>query len=239
MAFTMSMVTRSSVGRACRLSRPAQKGLAARIQPVRAVKVEKDVEEAVEVEEMFADGPDVSPSTIEVQQLLNTLVKDTEIAEMELKMGTFHLKVRRNVDSPAAAASATPAAPSPAQAAAVAAFPPVASYASIDDRPDVESVDEAMVYVVAPKVGVFRRGRYAAGKKVGKGNIANVGDQVKKGQPLGYVEQLGTFVEVKAPQAGEITAYRAEEGDPVEYNQSVVEIAPFFGGHIIGDSKYA
>lgn len=44
----MSMVTRSSVGRACRLSRPAQKGLAARIQPVRAVKVEKDVEEAVE-----------------------------------------------------------------------------------------------------------------------------------------------------------------------------------------------
>jgi biotin carboxyl carrier protein len=47
------------------------------------------------------------------------------------------------------------------------------------------------------QVGVFRRGRYAAGKKVGKGNVANVGDQVKKGQTLGYVEQLGTFVEVK------------------------------------------
>jgi hypothetical protein len=44
---------------------------------------------------------------------------------------------------------------------------------------------------------------------------------------------------LQAPQAGEITAYRAEEGDPVEYKQSVVEIAPFFGGHIIGDSKYA
>eukprot|EP00882_Tetradesmus_deserticola_P032389 GHRQ01036748.1.p3 GENE.GHRQ01036748.1~~GHRQ01036748.1.p3 ORF type:complete len:105 (-),score=29.93 GHRQ01036748.1:432-746(-) len=43
----------------------------------------------------------------------------------------------------------------------------------------------------------------------------------------------------QAPQAGEISAYRAEEGDPVEYNQSVVEIAPYFGGHIIGDSKYA
>jgi hypothetical protein len=46
-------------------------------------------------------------------------------------------------------------------------------------------------------VGVFRRGKYAGGKKVGKGNVANVGDTVKRGQTLGYVEQLGTFVEVK------------------------------------------
>eukprot|EP00882_Tetradesmus_deserticola_P005357 GHRQ01005637.1.p1 GENE.GHRQ01005637.1~~GHRQ01005637.1.p1 ORF type:complete len:237 (+),score=98.55 GHRQ01005637.1:264-974(+) len=236
----MSAVIRSNVyvGRGCRLSMPAGKGLAARIQPVRALKMENKVEAAAEVEELFADGPDVSPSTLEVQQLLNTVVNDTEIAEMELKAGNFHLKVRRSVNAPAAAAP--PAAP--AMTATVqlpASLPPFASYASIDDRPDVESMDEATVYVVAPKVGVFRRGRYAAGKKVGKGNIANVGDQVKKGQALGYVEQLGTFVEVKAPQAGEISAYRAEEGDPVEYNQSVVEIAPYFGGHIIGDSKYA
>lgn len=44
---------------------------------------------------------------------------------------------------------------------------------------------------------MFRRGKYAGGKKVGKGNVANVGDTVKKGQTLGYVEQLGTFVDVK------------------------------------------
>lgn len=28
------------------------------------------------------------------------------------------------------------------------------------------------------QVGVFRRGKYVGGKKVGKGNVANVGDQV-------------------------------------------------------------
>jgi biotin carboxyl carrier protein len=50
-------------------------------------------------------------------------------------------------------------------------------------------------------VGVFRRGKYAGGKKVGKGNVANVGDTVKKGQTLGYVEQLGTFVDVKVSGA--------------------------------------
>ena len=34
---------------------------------------------------------------------------------------------------------------------------------------------------------------------------------------------------VQAPLAGEIIAYLAEEGDPVEYRQELVEIAPYFG----------
>eukprot|EP00967_Tisochrysis_lutea_P057028 scaffold72230_cov18-Tisochrysis_lutea.AAC.1 len=65
------------------------------------------------------------------------------------------------------------------------------------------------------------------------------GDQLKKGQTLGYVEQLGTYVPVEAPQAGEVVDFLVEEGAPVEYKQTIVEMAPFFGGHIIGDSKYA
>lgn len=56
---------------------------------------------------------------------------------------------------------------------------------------------------------------------------------------MAYVEQLGTFVEIKAPQAGEVAKFRVNEGDAVEYGQEVMELAPFFGGHIIGDSKYA
>lgn len=108
--------------------------------------------------------------------------------------------------------------------------------------------------------------------------------QVKKGQTLGYVEQLGTFVEVKVsvdritcfgkscskelchssplrsimlhsdyednmilscvramqtPIAGELVKIHLEDGAAVEYQQLIAEVAPFFGGHIIGDSKYA
>lgn len=33
----------------------------------------------------------------------------------------------------------------------------------------------------------------------------------------------------QAPLAGEIIAYLADEGDPVEYRQELVEIAPYFG----------
>lgn len=126
-----------------------------------------------------------------------------------------------------------------------------------------------------PQVGIFRRGKYAAGKRIGKDNLlkdvsrrggvcfscagrahqppargrhaavalrvlfqapplletarnrakpkhANnqrQGETVKKGQTVGYVEQLGTFVAIEAPQAGEVAKFRVEEGVPVEYGQ--------------------
>ncbi len=44
---------------------------------------------------------------------------------------------------------------------------------------------------------------------------------------------------IQAPQAGEVVSFYLDDGAPVEYKQKILEIAPFFGGHIIGDSKYA
>lgn len=44
---------------------------------------------------------------------------------------------------------------------------------------------------------------------------------------------------LQAPQAGEIVKFPVEEGKAVEYKEVIAEIAPFFGGHIIGDKKYA
>ena len=43
----------------------------------------------------------------------------------------------------------------------------------------------------------------------------------------------------QAPQAGEIVAFIADEGTAVEYMQPIMELVPFFGGHIIGERKYA
>ena len=105
---------------------------------------------------------------------------------------------------------------------------------------DIETEDDASVIsITAPKVGVLRRGRYVKGKQVGKAPAAEEGSTVKHGQILCYIEQLGTFWPVEAPQAGEIVSFLVEEGEAVEYLEDVAEIAPFFGGHIIGDSKHA
>lgn len=103
-------------------------------------------------------------------------------------MGSFQLTVRRDLaDSsaplapaaavPAAAPSpAVPVAPQPTMSPALSLAP--APYMSMDYEagPD-DSLDEALVYCTAPKVGVFRRGRYAGGKRVGKGNLVNLVSQ--------------------------------------------------------------
>ena len=43
---------------------------------------------------------------------------------------------------------------------------------------------------------------------------------------------------MQAPQAGEAVEFLIDEGQPVEFKEQVVSLAPFFGGHIIGDAKY-
>lgn len=115
----------------------------------------------------------------------------------------------------------------------------IASASVEDSISEVDaSIDETLIYVHSPKVGVLRRALYnKAGKKVGTG--PKEGDAVKKDQALCSIEQLGTYVPVLAPQQGEIVGFEVEDGAPVEYDQEVLELLPYFGGHIIGDSKYA
>lgn len=162
-------------------------------------------------------------------------------------MGNFALKVRRDVEG--AAAPPPPVAPSPVADMGVRAPLPAmgaaAPYASVDgselsgDEGAGAGGDESAVFVTSPKVGIFRRGKYAAGKRIGKALcVEGVGATIKRGQTVGYVEQLGTFVPVDAPQAGEVLSI-LDEGEAVEYQQEVVKLAPFFGGHIIGEAKYA
>jgi biotin carboxyl carrier protein len=53
------------------------------------------------------------------------------------------------------------------------------------------------------------------------------------------MKAFGFWLPLQAPQAGEIVSFVANEGTAVEYNQEIIELMPFFGGHIIGDRKHA
>ncbi|KAL0052348.1 hypothetical protein WJX82_000691 [Trebouxia sp. C0006] len=231
----------------------------ARLLPRAAAKsvVVADEDEDLEEEEEFDDEADDGRglSTEQVTQLMDMLCNETDVAEIDLEMGNFQLHVRRRVDAPAGAASQPAASSSGSSVLGSTSnfdFPPEeldkfakdhnlnggSKGASTEDSDD-DDYNENLVYVSSPKVGILRRGKYFKGKKVGKGNAVNEGDKVKKGQTVAYIEQLGTFVPVEAPQAGEAVEFLIEEGKPVEFREEVVSLAPFFGGHIIGDAKYS
>lgn len=189
-------------------------------------------------EEDDYEMPGLTPQ--QVGSLLSVLCDETDIAEVELKLGGFQLKVRRKLEAGEPVAVAAPAAapvaaaPAPVAAAAPAPASPALSTATLDE----EDIREMLVIVQAPKVGIMRTARYLKGKQVSKGALVKVGDRVKKGQIIGFIEQMGTHVPIEAPQAGEVVALMKEDGDPVEYDEELAELSPFFGGHIIGDAKY-
>lgn len=202
-------------------------------------KKERKCKKEEEEEDEFEGDHGLNPQQVEA--FLNILCEETDIAQVELKMGGFKMKVRRSLSASTAAASVAPAAPMVTQAppSPIPAAAPVSPTSSSDVESDVDEDDGSTISITAPKVGIMRRGRYIKGKKVGKAPAVEVGDTVKKGQALCFIEQLGTFWPVEAPQAGEIDSFVVEEGEPVEYGEDLLEIVPFFGGHIIGDSKHA
>ncbi len=54
--------------------------------------------------------------------------------------------------------------------------------------------------------------------------IVSVGDSVKKGARLGWVDSLGIPQDVKAPVSGKIIAIRRREDDIVEWGEALFEI---------------
>jgi biotin carboxyl carrier protein len=215
------------------------------------------VEEEFEMGELLAEEEEarmeVKVDVSKVKEFLLNVVETTDLAEIDLQIGDLELYVLRKME----ASPAPPAAAAPTPAAAAAAAPASAAQAqgtSAQAQPSStesaagsllrelesleESIDESAIKQTCDTVGTFRRGRYLKGKKIGSKPMVEVGDVVKKGQTIAFVEQMQTFTPVLAKQAGEITQFDVEEGDPVGYGQLLVSLYPFFGGHIIGESKH-
>ena len=52
-----------------------------------------------------------------------------------------------------------------------------------------------------------------------------VGDMVKKGQTIGYIEAMKTFNAIRADKAGTITAILVNSGDSVEEDDPIMKLA--------------
>jgi acetyl-CoA carboxylase biotin carboxyl carrier protein len=79
--------------------------------------------------------------------------------------------------------------------------------------------------VRAPVVGTFYRS-----PEPGAPPFVAVGDLVRAGQVVGIVEAMKLMNEVTADRAGRVVELLADDGQPVEYDQPLVALAPADGG---------
>ena len=138
---------------------------------------------------------------------LAELLSDNNLNEIEVEDGERKIKVRR--DAP----TAYVAAPAPAAAAAPAAAPAAAT----DAAPAAPQEDVGGEAVKSPMVGTA----FLSPEPGAKPFIA-VGQPVKAGDTLLIVEAMKVMNPITAPKAGTVKKINVTDGQPVEFDQSLV-----------------
>ena len=159
----------------------------------------------------------------EIQNLIRFIAK-SGISEFELEMKDFKIRINN---------------PRPRNKVRIVEMPLITAVNSIE--PDVylsaiaapsetiPSVKEVTIHpdesnyitVKSPMVGTFY-------KTPGPGNppFVNVGDEVKKGQPLCVIEAMKLFNEIESEVSGKIVKILIEDASPVEYDAHLFLIQP-------------
>jgi acetyl-CoA carboxylase biotin carboxyl carrier protein len=139
---------------------------------------------------------------------LATILADTGLTEIEIESKEGRIRVVR---APAVAAAPAPAAPLPVVTAQVAAGPPDAAPALMED------LSRHPGAVLSPMVGIA----YLASEPAATPFIT-VGQAVTAGQTLLLIEAMKTFNQIKAPKAGTVARILVATGAPVEYGEPLL-----------------
>ena len=126
------------------------------------------------------------------------ILQGTDVRELEIEEGDIRVRLHRREFS----ADAVPSRVS-------------------DFGEDVSSDAPTSVMVRASVVGTF----YRAGKP-GMAPLVSEGSRVDESTVIGIIEALHVLTDVEARHAGVVTAVLATDGQPVEYNQPLLEIRP-------------
>ncbi|MGI9225392.1 MAG: acetyl-CoA carboxylase biotin carboxyl carrier protein [Woeseiaceae bacterium] len=141
------------------------------------------------------------------------LLDESGIAEIEITEGEDSVRISRYAQgAPVTAAPAPVAVAAPAPAAAAAPSAPVADAAPAP-------VEDDGYLVTAPMVGSF----YAAASP-GAAPYVQVGDRVNEGDTLCIIEAMKMMNQIEADVSGVIKSIRVQNGEPVEYGQTLFVI---------------
>lgn len=144
-------------------------------------------------------------SFTEVGEILG-LVEKLDCDTFELEHGDLRISVRRAgapVSPPAVVPRETPVSP---------AAPVTATS---------QETPEHWVAIAAPMVGTFYRRRSPE-----EPPLVEAGDRVEAGQPVGLIEVMKLFTELRAEESGTVVRIDAEDATLVEYGTTLLWIEP-------------
>jgi acetyl-CoA carboxylase biotin carboxyl carrier protein len=161
------------------------------------------------------DGGSGSNDVFDVRKVrrLVELMKEHELAEVDLKQGDQRIRLRRGHE-PVIQTGAPAATPAPAPAAAPSPM------AASSPAPAAVAVDDAnIIYITSPMVGTFYQ---ASGPDAPP--FISIGDSVGPDTTVCILEAMKVFNEIPAECSGKILARLAENGDAIEYGQKLFKV---------------
>ncbi len=136
------------------------------------------------------------------------LLEESQVAEIEIHEGEESIRISRLQAAPVAAAPVTVAAP-------VAAAPAPAAVAAPAEPAKPEGHT-----VTSPMVGTFYEASSPGAKP-----FVEIGQQVNVGDTLCIIEAMKMLNQIEADKAGTVSARLVENGQPVEFGQSLFVIS--------------
>lgn len=141
------------------------------------------------------------------------LMKEHDLAEIDLRQGEQRIRLRRGAEPMIATASSPPVSiPSPVPSYPTPASAPVAPTAPPVDDKDIQTIK-------SPMVGTF----YSAANPESP-PFVKVGDHVGPETTVCIIEAMKVFNEIPAEISGQITAVLVENGAPVEFGQPLFKV---------------
>ena len=142
------------------------------------------------------------------------LLDESGIAEIEITEGEESVRISRYPPGSPLVAAPVAAAPAPTAAPTVVSAPTAAPAAAAEPEPEDDGFE-----VTAPMVGTF----YAA-TSPGAAPYVQVGDRVNEGDTLCVIEAMKMMNQIEADVSGVIKSIRIQNGEPVEFGQTLFVI---------------
>lgn len=153
----------------------------------------------------------------EIQNLIK-FVSKSEVAEVNLKLKDFEIKIKNIGGQTITYAPQPMMQPQMPMAAPVAQ--PAAPSAPATEKTETED-NSKYVTVKSPMIGTFYR---SSGP--GKDPFVSVGDSVSTGSVLCIVEAMKLFNEIESEVSGKIVKILVDDATPIEYDQPLFLIDP-------------